>query len=558
VNKLNWRSHQLTGGERIASEAFLAGLGLTQEQFGQAQVAIGVPWLHGNLCNTHTPQLAEIMRVGCGEAGVVGMPFGLPGVSDAISMGHPGMRMSLVSRGLLADAIEMVCEAHLYDAFVGVHACDKNGPGAIMAMARMNIPSLLVSGGTILPGCHNGEEITIKNAFAAAGLHRVGRMDRSTRDTIVRKACPGPGGCGAMYTFNTMGCTFEAMGLTLPYSSSIPAVDPLKQRECEQVGSAIKLLLEADIRPLQLLTKSAFINGIVTAAAIGGSTNVVLHLLAIAQEAGVDLKIEEFQEIFRRTPVIANFAPRGPKSMVDLHRVGGTPALLKVLLAEGLIDGDILTVTGKTLRQNLESLPELSHGQDVVAVGGKFFKDSADLQIVFGTLAPGSAVFKVPFDQTRWTGPARVFNGEADMVKAVAQGDIKPGDIVIIRYVGPKGAPGMPEMLEPSSAISSVPELNGQVVLITDARYSGVSGGAIGGHVCPEAFEPGSPISLVENGDPIVLDLQAGLLDLDVAPHTLAKRKLSVVTPPDSSELPRILRTYRRSVGSARHGCPVD
>jgi dihydroxy-acid dehydratase len=285
---------------------------------------------------------------------------------------------------------------------------------------------------------------------------------------------------------------------------------PLKQRECEQVGPAIKVLLEADIRPLQLLTKSAFVNGIVTAAAIGGSTNVVLHLLAIAREAGVDLKIEEFQEIFRRTPVIANFAPRGPKSMVDLHRVGGTPALLKVLLAEGLIDGDILTVTGKTLRENLQSLPELSPGQDVVAVGGKFFKDSADLQIVFGTLAPDSAVFKVPFDQTRWTGPARVFNGEADMVNAVAQGDIKPGDIVIIRYVGPKGAPGMPEMLEPSSAISSVPELNGQVVLITDARYSGVSGGAIGGHVCPEAYEPGSPISLVENGDPIVLDLQAG------------------------------------------------
>ncbi len=517
-------------GSASLRKRFSQGLVLPQNSLGRLKWQLESRGCTG-ICATLTHRsLQKKCGSGCGEAGVLGMPFGLPGVSDAISMGHPGMRMSLVSRGLLADAIEMVCEAHLYDAFVGVHACDKNGPGAVMAMARMNIPSLLVSGGTILPGCHDGEEITIKQAFAAAGLHRVGRMDRSTRDAIVRKACPGPGGCGAMYTFNTMGCTFEAMGLTLPYSSSIPAVDPLKQRECEQVGSAIKLLLEADIRPLQLLTKSAFVNGIVTAAAIGGSTNVVLHLLAIAREAGVDLKIEEFQEIFRRTPVIANFAPRGPKSMVDLHRVGGTPALLKVLLAEGLIDGDILTVTGKTLRQNLQSLPELSHGQDVVAVGGKFFKESADLQIVFGTLAPDSAVFKVPFDQTRWTGPARVFNGEAGMVNAVAQGDIKPGDIVIIRYVGPQGAPGMPEMLEPSSAISSVPELNGQVVLITDARYSGVSGGAIGGHVCPEAFEPGSPISLVENGDPIVLDLQAGLLNLDVAPDTLEKRKLSVVS----------------------------
>jgi len=483
------------------------------------------------------------------------MPFGLPGVSDALSMGHPGMRYSLVSRGIIADAIEMVVEAHLYDAFVGIHACDKNGPGAVIAMARLNIPSLLLSGGTILPGCLDGKEINIKDAFDAAARHRVGQATLEEKESYIRHACPGPGGCGAMYTFNTMGVVFEAMGLTLPYSSSTPAVDDKKIDECRRIGLAIKHLLEEDIRPRQILTPASFRNGIAAAAAIGGSTNVVLHLLAIANEAGIPLALEDFQEIFRSTPVIADFAPRGTKTMNDLHKAGGTPALLKVLLADGIIDGEILTVTGRSLKHNIEPLPELTKGQTVVCPKGTTLKETADLQILFGSLAPDGVVFKVPYNIDCFTGPAKVFNGEATMVAAVAKGEIKPGDVVVIRYVGPKGAPGMPEMLEPTSALSGVPELKGKVALVTDARFSGVSTGFIGGHVSPEAYD-GGPIALVQNGDPIVIDLRGGTIDIDVPEETLAKRK--AVIPDDPFPMPALMRSYRQRVGSARNGCLVD
>ncbi len=557
MSELNWNSKQLSDGTRAASEAFHCGLGHTVAELQQkGQIGIGCPWLHGNLCDTHTPRLADAIREGCSSARLIGMPFGLPGVSDAISMGHDGMRYSLISRDLIADAAEMVMNAHRYDGYIGIHSCDKRGPGAAIYLARSNMFGLILSGGTIMPGCRDGKMLTSKDAMYARALERVGRMAKSEADGIVASACPGPGGCGAMFTFNTVGVTFEAMGLMPPYSSSTPAVDPKKFEECLAAGALIRRLIERDIRPRDILTRRSFLNGIAAAAAVGGSTNVVLHLLALASAAKVELTLEDFRKVFRETPVVCDFAPRGPATMVDLHRAGGTPALLKHLLAEGIISGGEITVTGETLAENISRLPDLSPEQSFICAPGRHLKPAADLQILGGTLAPEGAVLKTPLVMELFSGPAKVFNGEAAMVQAVAGGAIMPGDVVVIRYVGPKGAPGMPEMLEPTAALSGVPELSGRVALITDARFSGVSTGLIVGHVSPEAY-CGGPIAAVQNGDRVVIDPARGDLHLDISGEELARRLKNTTPPPDPFPLTEMLRRYRRDVGSASGGCLV-
>jgi len=555
MSKLNWKSKELTDGKRSASEAFLCGLGHTVSELQtKGQIGIGCPWLHGNLCDTHTPALAEAIREGCTTVGLIGMPFGLPGVSDAISMGHAGMRYSLISRDVLADSAEMVMNAHLYDGYVGIHSCDKRGPASAIYLARSNMFGLIISGGTIMPGSHKGKPLTTKDAMYARALQRVGQIDKAEADAIIGSSCPGPGGCGAMFTFNTMAVTFEAMGLMPPYSSSTPAVDPGKKEECKTIGGLIKNLIERDIRPRDILTRQAFINGIAAAAAVGGSTNVVLHLLAIAKAAEVNLTLGDFQRVFRETPVVCDFAPRGPATMVDLHRAGGTPALFKYLIRERIVTGDQMTVTGRTLGENVKNVPELNSTQSFICAPGKTLKKTSDLQILQGSLAPDGAVLKTPLEMKVFKGKANVFDGEAEMVQAVADKKIKPGDVVVIRYVGPRGAPGMPEMLEPTSALSGVPELNGKVALITDARFSGVSTGLIIGHVAPEAFN-GGPIAVVQNGDTIVIDPENNLLDLEVEPEEIKRRLSSWKTPPDIFPMTEFLYRYRRDVSSPSQGC---
>jgi dihydroxy-acid dehydratase len=388
----------------------------------------------------------------------------------------------------------------------------------------------------------------------ARALQRVGKMEQSEANAIIGASCPGPGGCGAMFTFNTMSVTFEAMGIMPPFSSSTPAVDPGKIEECGRVAALVKNLILSDIRPRDILTKQAFLNGIAAAAAVGGSTNVVLHLLAIARAAEVDIDLVDFQRVFRETPVVCDFAPRGPATMVDLHRAGGTPALFKYLLAEKIITGNEITCTGKTLAENVKDVPDLDPKQTFICSPGKRLKATADLQILHGTLAPDGAVLKTPLDMNVFTGKARVFDGEADMIQAVSDGKITPGDVVVIRYVGPRGAPGMPEMLEPTSALSGVPELSGKVALITDARFSGVSTGLIIGHVAPEAYNKG-PIAAVQDGDTIVIDPENGLLNLEVDAKEIARRLENFKIPKDVFQMTDFLHRYRRDVSSASKGC---
>jgi dihydroxy-acid dehydratase len=520
---LNWNSRNLTHGWQQGVNAFYYGLGLTDDDFDRPQIGIGVPLVEGNLCNVHAYELARLIADGCGQAGLIGFPFGVPGVSDNITQGTEGGNASLPSRNLIANSAECVVSAHCYDALVGMHHCDKNGPGFAMALARMNYPGLIMSGGSIMPGCHNGRDVTILDVYDSLAAASVGAMDQSEAEQILRVACPGPGGCGIAASFNTWGIAMEAIGLMLPASSSIPAVEDDKRQECSRIGSAVRTLLEKNIRPRDILTRKALENAAATIAAIGGSTNGILHLVALAREAHVDFGLKDIQAILRETPVMCNFAPRGTKTMVDLHHLGGTPVLLKQLITAGIVDGDCLTVTGKTLAENLEAIAPPPADQELIAPVDEPFKGYADMQICFGNLAPGGIVFKVSsMEVPQFTGKAICFDDPKDVVDAVEHRQIAPGSVIVLRYLGPVGS-GMPEVLVASAALA-VPELDGKVALVSDTRVSGVSHGAIGVHCVPEAAV-GGPIALVNNGDEISFDLSLGQCTLHVDDAELDRRR---------------------------------
>ncbi|MED5447202.1 MAG: dihydroxy-acid dehydratase [Planctomycetota bacterium] len=539
-----------------ASQAMLYGTGMTREDMDKPQVGIASVWYEGNTCNMHLLELAEAVKAGVSGNELVGMRFNTIGVSDGISMGTEGMSYSLQSRDLIADSIETVMGAQWYDGLVTLPGCDKNMPGCVMAMARVNRPALMVYGGTIQPGCLGEKKLDIVSAFQSYGQYLADSISDEERQEIVEQSCPGAGACGGMYTANTMASAIEAMGLSLPYSSSIPAIDPAKLDECHRAGAAIRHLLEQDIKPCDIITRQALENAMVVVMALGGSTNAVLHLVAIARSAGVDLTIDDFQVTSDRVPFLADLKPSGQFVMADLHGVGGTPAVLKFLLAEGFIEGDCLTVTGRTLAENVADVPELTSGQEVVRSTSDPIKSTGHLQILRGNLAPEGAVAKITGKEGLvFSGTARVFDAEEEMLEALEQKKIGKGDVVIIRYEGPKGGPGMPEMLTPTSAIMGA-GLGNDVALMTDGRFSGGSHGFIVGHITPEAQE-GGPLALVENGDRVTIDADGKRIDMDVSDEELARRRDAWVAPP-LKHTRGTLGRYIRTVRSASMGCVTD
>ena len=534
----------------------LYGTGMTREDMDKPQVGIASVWYEGNTCNMHLLELAEAVKAGVSGNELVGMRFNTIGVSDGISMGTEGMSYSLQSRDLIADSIETVMGAQWYDGLVTLPGCDKNMPGCVMAMARVNRPALMVYGGTIQPGCLGEKKLDIVSAFQSYGQYLADSISDEERQEIVEQSCPGAGACGGMYTANTMASAIEAMGLSLPYSSSIPAIDPAKLDECHRAGAAIRHLLEQDIKPCDIITRQALENAMVVVMALGGSTNAVLHLVAIARSAGVDLTIDDFQVTSDRVPFLADLKPSGQFVMADLHGVGGTPAVLKFLLAEGFIEGDCLTVTGRTLAENVADVPELTSGQEVVRSTSDPIKSTGHLQILRGNLAPEGAVAKITGKEGLvFSGTARVFDAEEEMLEALEQKKIGKGDVVIIRYEGPKGGPGMPEMLTPTSAIMGA-GLGNDVALMTDGRFSGGSHGFIVGHITPEAQE-GGPLALVENGDRVTIDADGKRIDMDVSDEELARRRDAWVAPP-LKHTRGTLGRYIRTVRSASMGCVTD
>jgi dihydroxy-acid dehydratase len=539
-----------------ASQAMLYGTGLTEEDMQKPQVGIASVWYEGNTCNMHLLRLAEAVKQGVQDAGLVGLRFNTIGVSDGISMGTEGMSYSLQSRDLIADSIETLVAAQWYDACVTIPGCDKNMPGCVLALGRLNRPGLMVYGGTIRPGHLNGEKLDIVSAFQCYGEYLAGKIDEGKRKEIVKRSCPGAGACGGMYTANTMASAIEALGMSLPYSASIPAEDPDKIRECRDAGQAVRLLLERDLKPRDIMTREAFNNAMVIVMALGGSTNAVLHLIAMARSVDVPLTIDDFQRVSDRVPLLADLKPSGRFVQEDLHSVGGTPAVMKYLLAAGLLNGDCMTVTGKTLAENLASLPDLAAGQTVVRPLSNPIKASGHIQILKGNLAPQGAVAKITGKEgVVFRGPANVFNSEEEMLAALEESRIKKGDVVIIRYEGPKGGPGMPEMLTPTSAIMGA-GLGADVALLTDGRFSGGSHGFIVGHVTPEA-QDGGPIALLRNGDWITVDAQQRRIDVEVSDEELASRRQSWVAPPLKAKRGTLYK-YIRTVKSAAEGCVTD
>ena len=552
----NYSCHITEDKSQGASQAMLYGTGLTESDMSKAEVGIASMWYEGNTCNMHLMELANHVKSGVQEAGLVGMRFNTIGVSDGISMGTDGMRYSLQSRDLIADSIETVMGAHWYDACIVIPGCDKNMPGGMLAIARLNRPALIIYGGTIKPGCIGKEPIDIVSAFQSYGQYLAHTISEEERKEIVKHACPGAGACGGMYTANTMASAMEAMGLTLPYSASIPATDLAKLEECRRAGAAIKHLLEKDIRPKQIMTRKAFENAIVTATALGGSTNVILHLIAISRAVGVNLTLNDFQAINDKVPLLADFKPSGKYAMKDLHLIGGLPAVLKLLLKEGLLHGDCLTVTGKTLAENLAPLPELAAGQQVIHPFSNPIKAKGHFHILKGNIAPEGAVAKITGKEgLSFKGPARVFDSESEMIKALEHGHIKKGDVVVIRYEGPKGGPGMPEMLKPTSALMGS-GLGKDVALITDGRFSGGSHGFIIGHIAPEA-QVGGPIALLKDGDIIVIDAEKNTIHVELSEKELAARKSHWKMPPYRVERGTLFK-YIKNVTSASLGCVTD
>jgi len=539
-----------------ASQAMLYGTGLTDADLQKPQVGICSMWWEGNTCNMHLDRLAAEIKAGVQAAGLVGLRFNTIGVSDGISMGTEGMSYSLPSRDLIADSIETVAAAQWYDAVVTVPGCDKNMPGSIMAMVRLNRPSLMVYGGTIRPGEAIGKPRDVISAFQSYGEYLAGVITDEQRLDIVRHACPGAGACGGMYTANTMAVAIEAMGLSLPYSSSIPAEDPGKADECRRAGAAIRMLLERDLKPLDILTRTSFDNALAIVMAVGGSTNAVLHLLAIARTARIQLSLDDFQRMSDRVPLLADFKPSGTYVQEDLHRAGGTPALMKYLLEKGFLHGDCLTVTGKTLAENLAEAPPLASGQRVIHPVEQPVCPRGHIRILRGNLAPEGAVAKITGKEgERFAGPAKVFDSEEAMLAGLERGEIAKGSVVVIRYEGPKGGPGMPEMLTPTSAIMGA-GLGKDVAMITDGRFSGGSHGFIIGHVTPEASD-GGPIALLRDDDRIVIDATTCELRVELSDQELAARRKAWMAPAPKVEN-GVLAKYVRLVRSASEGCITD
>jgi dihydroxy-acid dehydratase len=556
--ELNKYSKVLTQDEtQPAAQAMLYGIGLTEDDLKKAQVGICSMGYDGNTCNMHLNDLAKVVKEGVWNNDLVGLIFNTIGISDGISNGTDGMRYSLVSRDLIADSIESVCGGFYYDGLIALPGCDKNMPGAIMAMGRLNRPSIMVYGGTIAPGHHKGEELNIISAFEALGKKISGTITPEDFKEVVKHSCPGAGACGGMYTANTMASAIEALGMSLPFSSSNPAVSDDKKNECLDAGRAIKLLLEKDIKPKDIMTKKAFENAITTVMIFGGSTNAVLHLIAMAKSVDVDLTQDDFQRISNTTPVLADFKPSGKYLMQELHTHGGVPAVMKYLLSKGLLHGDCLTVTGKTVAENLAGVPGLDfETQKIIYPLEEPLKKTGHLQILYGNLAEKGSVAKISGKEgERFEGPARVFNGEKDLVAGIANGRVKKGDVVVIRYEGPKGAPGMPEMLKPTSAITGA-GLGKDVALITDGRFSGGSHGFVVGHITPEAFE-GGLIGLVEDDDVIELDATKNAITLKVSDEIIAARK-SKWQQPKLKETKGVLYKYAMCVKDASQGCVTD
>jgi len=539
-----------------ASQAMLYGTGMTDEDMQKAQVGICSVWYEGNTCNMHLNKLGEEVKTGVVGADLVGMRFNTIGVSDGISMGTEGMSFSLQSRDLIADSIETIMGGQWYDALVAIPGCDKNMPGCLIAMGRLNRPALMVYGGTIKPGHRNGDKLDVVSAFQCYGQFLAGTISEDERKEIVRKSCPGAGACGGMYTANTMASAIEALGMSLPFSASIPAEDPGKIDECHRAGAAIRNLLEKDIKPRDIMTREAFENAMVIVMALGGSTNAVLHLIAMARSVEIDLGLEDWQAVSDRVPMLADFKPSGKYVQEDLHKIGGTPGVMKYLLKEGLLNGDCLTVTGKTLAENCEETPDLTEGQDIVRPLSNPIKKTGHLQMLFGSLAPEGAVAKITGKEgLQFSGPAKVFDSEEDMLHALEDKKIVKGDVVVIRYEGPKGGPGMPEMLTPTSAIMGA-GLGADVALLTDGRFSGGSHGFIVGHVTPEA-QVGGPIALAQDGDIITIDADKRVIDLEVSEEELAKRKAAWTAPAYKVKRGTLYK-YIKNVKSASEGCVTD
>ena len=555
--KLNKVSSRITQPRsQGASQAMLYATGLTREDMDKAQVGIASMWWQGNPCNMHLNDLADQIATGVRESDLIPMRFNTIGVSDGISMGTEGMSYSLQSRDLIADSIETVMGGQWYDALVTVPGCDKNMPGCLMAMGRVNRPALMLYGGTIRPGHAGSQVVDIVSAFQSYGQYIAKVITDEERQDIVNNACPGAGACGGMYTANTMASAIEAMGMSLPYSSSAPATTEQKKNECLNVGAAVRKLLELDLRPRDIMTRDAFENAMVMVSALGGSTNAVLHLIAMARAVDVPLGVDDFQAVSDRVPFLADLKPSGQYVMEDLHNVGGVPAVMRYLLSEGMLNGDCMTVTGHTLAENLEKLPDLSDGQRVFHSLAEPIKETGHIRILKGNFAPGGAVAKITGKEGRqFSGPARVFDGEEAMLKSLEEGGIQKGDVIIIRYEGPKGGPGMPEMLTPTSAIMGA-GLGSDVALITDGRFSGGSHGFIIGHVVPEAQE-GGPIGLVRDGDMIHLDADANTIDVELSDEELKTRRDNWTMPPYKTSRGTLYK-YIKNVKTASEGCVTD
>src|SRR5437773_6259778 len=540
-----------------AAQAMLHGIGLTDEDLKKAQVGIVSMGYDGNTCNMHLNDLAKIVKQAVWDNDLVGLIFNTIGVSDGMSMGTDGMRYSLVSRDIIADSIEAVCGAQYYDALIAVPGCDKNMPGSVIAMGRLNRPSIMVYGGTIAAGRYKGEDLNIVSAFEALGKKMAGQLNDEDFKCIVQHSCPGAGACGGMYTANTMASAIEALGMSLPFSSSNPALSEEKRKECEAAGKAIRLLLEKVIKPSDIMTRKAFENAITVVMVLGGSTNAVLHLIAMAKSIGVKLTQEDFQRISDKVPVLADFKPSGKYLMHDLHQYGGVPAVMKYLLKNGLLFGDCLTVTGKTIAENLEGVPELNfESQKIIQPLEKPLKATGHLQILYGNLAAGGSVAKISGKEgEKFEGSARVFEGEFELINGINSGKIKAGDVVVIRNIGPKGAPGMPEMLKPTSAIIGA-GLGKTVALITDGRFSGGTHGFVVGHITPEAYE-GGLIALVHDDDIIEIDAVKNTINLKINDKEITERKNSWKQPVLKAKK-GILFKYAKQVKTAAEGCVTD
>ncbi len=540
-----------------ASQAMLYGTGMTEEDMNKPQVGIGSVWYEGNTCNMHLLSLAEKVKEGVQAAGLVGMRFNTIGVSDGISMGTDGMSYSLQSRDLIADSIETIMAAQWYDGLITLPGCDKNMPGCLIAMGRLNRPSLMVYGGTIKAGCGlKNEKLDIVSAFQAYGQYLAKTITDEERKEIVKRSCPGAGACGGMYTANTMASAIEALGMSLPYSSSIPAEDPDKLKECFDSGQALLNLLEKDIKPKDIMTREAFENALVIVMALGGSTNAVLHLIAMARAVDVPLTIDDFQAVSDRVPFLADLKPSGTFVQEDLHSIGGTPAVVKYLLEKGLMNGDCLTVTGKTIAENVAKLPGLKEGQSIVRPIENPIKETGHIQILRGNVATEGSVAKITGKEGLvFSGPALCYDSEEEMLTGLEQGDIKGGEVIVIRYEGPKGGPGMPEMLTPTSAIMGA-GLGDKVALMTDGRFSGGSHGFIIGHVTPEAQE-GGMIALLQDGDQVTVDAEKNRIDVDLSDQEIQKRREAWTAPAYKFNRGTLYK-YIKNVKNASEGCVTD